>query len=373
MSEANRVREARLLVNPRFSLGPYGERESAVLSEADFSAARDAVTAWPEYARTPLVDRPDLARAMGVASLCVKYEGARFAVGSFKALGPAYAALRLIERAGKPVTLVSATSGNHGRAVAWMAQRMGAACRIYMSEGVSAGRARAIAGFGATVVRVKGNFDDALARCYAEAEREGYLVVSDLPQPGYPEVPRHTLHGYAVLGEELADQAPDATHIFVGAGSGTLAGAITARSWQRLGAARPRLVPVEPLAADALYQSAQAGLRSRTQGSMESLMDGLVVGVASALAWLLLDRGAFAFLAIPDSPAISAMRAAHAGPQALMIGETGIAGLAGATVACEHQDMRRSLGIDAGSRIVAVACEGATDPQLFQRLVGGHA
>lgn len=364
---------ARLHVNPRFSTGAYGPRESAVLSAADFAVARDAVTAWPEYACTPLVDRPDLARALGIASLRIKYEGARFAVGSFKALGPAYAALRLIERVGKPVTLVSATSGNHGRAVAWMAQRMGAACRIYMSEGVSTGRARAITGFGATVVRVKGNFDDALARCYADAEREGYLVVSDLPQPAYPEVPRHTVHGYAVLGEELAEQAPDATHVFVGAGSGTLAGAIAARTWQRLGARRPRLVPVEPLAADALYQSAVAGMRMRTQGSMESLMDGLVVGIASDLAWALLDRGAFAFLAIPDTPAIAAMRSAHAGPRALMIGETGIAGLAGATVACEHTDMRRALGIDTHSRIVAVACEGATDPQLFQRLVGGRA
>lgn len=366
-------RSARLFVNPRFSTAAYGDREGAVLSEADFAAAHDRIAAWPEYAPTPVVDRPDLARRLAIGTLGIKYEGARFAVGSFKALGPAYAALRLVDRVGRAATLASATSGNHGRAVAWMARRMGVSCRIYMSEGVSPGRVRAIAGFGATVVRVRGNFDDALARCYADAEREGYLVVSDVPQPGYAEVPRHTVHGYGVLGEELAGQAPDATHVFVGAGSGTLAGAIAARTWQRLGPARPRVVTVEPLAADALYQSALAGMRTRTRGSMESLMDGLVVGVASDLAWALLDRGAFAFLAIPDEPAVTAMRAANAGHAALMIGETGVAGLAGAMVACEHPEMRRQLGIDAGSRVVAVACEGPTDPQLFHRLVGGRA
>jgi diaminopropionate ammonia-lyase len=364
---------ARLFVNPRFARGPYGARESAVLSEPDFAAARRAILAWSEYAATPLVDRPDLARAFGVASLRIKYEGARFAVQSFKALGPAYAAQRLVTRVGRQATLASATSGNHGRAVAWMARQMGVSCRIYMSAGVSAGRARAIESLGATVVRVPGNFDDALARCHEDAAREGLHVVSDEARPAYPDVPAHTIHGYAMLGEELADQAADTTHVFVGAGSGALSGAIAGRLWQRLGESRQRLVVVEPLAADALYRSAAAGRRTPTAGDLRTVMDGLAVGTASALAWELLDRGAFAFLAIPDAPAAAAMRTAFRGVPSLVIGETGIAGLAGAMVASEHQDMRRDLGLDSQSKIIAVACEGATDPDVFRRLVGEEA
>jgi diaminopropionate ammonia-lyase len=364
---------ARLLVNPRFATEDYGAREEAVLSAADFARAKHTLRSWPEYAVTPLVERPDLAGRAGVARLAIKYEGARFAVGSFKALGPAYAATRLLQRVGSGVTLAAATSGNHGRAVAWAAREQGAACRVYMSEGVTEGRAQAIEGFGATVIRVPGTFDDALARCHAEAEAQGYYVVSDLVQPACPEVPAHTIHGYAMLGEELADQAADATHVFVGAGSGALAGAVAGRLWQRFGSARPRVVVVEPLSGDCVYRSAEAGRHSSTDGDLRTVMDGLAVGTPSTLGWTLLDRGAFAFLAIPDAPAIEAMQAAHRGQPSLRIGETGIAGLAGALVATEDDRMRRALGIDASSRVIAVACEGPTDPDLFQRLIGEAA
>lgn len=364
---------ARLLVNPRFAADGYGAREEAVLSAVDFARAKHTLRSWREYAVTPLVDRPDIAGRAGVARLAIKYEGARFAVGSFKALGPAYAATRLLQRTGPNVTLVAATSGNHGRAVAWAARAQGAACRIYMSEGVTEARARAIQGFGASIVRVPGTFDDALARCHADADRHGYYVVSDLAQPAYPEVPGLTLHGYAMLGEELADQAPEATHVFVGAGSGALAAAVAGRLWQRLGPGRPRVVVVEPLSGDCVYRSAEAGRHASTEGDLRTLMDGLAVGTPSALGWTLLDRGAFAFLAIPDAPAIAAMQAACRGQPSLRIGETGIAGLAGALVAAGTSEMRQALGLDAASRVVAVACEGPTDPALFQRLVGEAA
>jgi len=361
---------ARLLVNPRHSTDAYGAAERAALSENEISAALAELRSWPDYAVTPLVDRPDLARDFGLGALAIKDEGARFAVGSFKALGPAYAATRLLQRTGPGATLAAATSGNHGRAVAWAARRHGAHCRIYMGAGVTEARARAIAAFGATVVRVPGNFDDALARCHAEAAAGGFHVVSDLATPGFPEVPRWTVAGYAALGDELAGQEPAATHVFVGAGSGALAGAVAARLWQRQGARRPRLVVVEPLAGDCVYQSALAGRPAAASGDLRTLMDGLAVGAPSPLGWALLDRGAFAFLAIPDAPAVAAMRAAWSGRPALAIGETGIAGLAGAMVAAQDDAMRRALGLGPGSRVVAVACEGPTDRALCGRLVG---
>ena len=363
--------DARLIINPRFAEAGYGPRETAILSEDDYHAAERAILDWPEYAATPLVDRPDLAGRFRVGSVRIKYEGARFAVQSFKALGPPYAAQRLVELAKPPVILSSATSGNHGRAVAWAASRLGVACRIYMNEGVSPGRARAIESFGATVVRVPGTYDDALARCHDDAENDGSYVISDVAQAAYPDVPAHTMHGYAMLGQELVDAADDATHVFVGAGIGALAGAVVARLWQCLGARRPRVIVVEPLTADAVYQSAAKGKLSRTDGTLNTVMDGLSVGTASHLAWEILDGGAFGFLGIPDPPAVTAMRLAHQGSSSLVIGETGIAGLAGALVACEDAAMRQALGLGTTSKIVAIACEGPTDLEVFHRLLDG--
>src|SRR5204863_5831781 len=131
----------------------------------------------------------------------------------------------------------------------------GCRARIYMRDGVSAGRAQAIEGFGATVVRVPGTYDDALERCMEDAGREGGFVVSDLPMPAYPDVPRHTLHGYSVLASELADSwgrdrdRDLPSHLFVSAGIGSLAAAVVGRLWQRFGDKGPRVIVVEPLAA----------------------------------------------------------------------------------------------------------------------------
>lgn len=362
---------ARLIANPRYIDGACDARARAVLSETDFETASATLRSWPEYASTPLIDRPDLAASFGLGAVRIKYEGARFAVQSFKALGPPYAVERLMSHARLPVTVTSATSGNHGRAVAWAAGRLGLACRIYMNETVSAGRARVIESLGAQVIRVPGTYDDALARCHADSERDGSYVISDIVQRSCPDVPAHTLHGYAMLGEELADEAADATHVFVGAGSGALAGGLAARLWQRFGASRPRLVVVEPLTADAVYQSAVQGRLSRTAGDLHTVMDGLSVGHASHLAWEILDGGAFAFLGIPDPPAVAAMKLAYGTEPSLIIGETGIAGLAGLLVASRDSAMRRTLGLGPDSRAIAIACEGPTDLDIFHRLLNG--
>jgi len=387
----------RLLVNPHRRDG-YGETENAVMQAAEADTAAAEIRSWPDYAPTPLIPLPALARRMGVAALTVKHEGRRFAVGSFKALGPPYAAIQVMKaelarhgaadartadilsgrHAGlaHSFTFTAATSGNHGRAVAWAAQRFGAMSRIYMHAGVSPGRAAAIASFGATVVRVPGTFDDALNRCLADATGDSTFVIADQPHARAPDVPRLTIHGYGVLGMELAVNAHDATHVFVGAGNGSLAAAITARLWLTLGRKRPRVVTVEPLTADGALRAATEGRPVPVPGDLATVMDGLAVGTVSPLAWPVLAGGAHAFLAIPDTAAIAGLRMAAAGDEgdpALAIGETGIAGLAGALTVLGDRALRRQLGVTANSRIVAVACEGATDPAVYRGLVGRDA
>jgi diaminopropionate ammonia-lyase len=386
----------KLLINPRRRSGrAYGEAESRTMSLADSMAAMHEIRTWPEYAPTPLIDRPALARQHALATFRVKHEGRRFAVGSFKALGPPYAALRLVAaevalRCGRRegpgqlsattiaaearhIVLSAATSGNHGRALAWAARRMGTKCRIYMHEGVSQGRSRAIEAYGAEVRRVPGNFDDALRRCREDAVEDGAFTVADVADPRYPDVPRHTLHGYSVLAEELADQAPEATHVFVSAGNGTLASATIGRLWQRFGDVRPKVVIVEPTAADGAYRAAIAGGPAAVAGDLVTVMDGLAVGTVSPLAWPLLSAGADAFMAIPDRSAEEAMRIAATGTDGdpgLAVGETGIAAWAGAMVAARDPGYRARLGLGPNSQVVAIACEGATDPEVYRRLVG---
>jgi len=387
--------QTRLHLNQATDSGEYGPAQRALLDRADVAAARAEIAGWPGYDRTPLLIRDAMAADAGVAAVWCKHEGYRFGIGSFKPTGPTYAMLNVLKNevrkavgvepttrglldgehaqvAGN-VVVTAATSGNHGRALAWGARTFGCRAVIYMNEEVSAGRARAIAGFGAEVVRVPGSFDAAVHRCSEDATARGWLVISDYPSPDYPEVPRVIMQGYAVVAAEICEQlAEPPTHLFVPGGGGVLAGGICGCLWERLGSNRPRIVLVEPDASRCLYESARAGSMARVP-SAASIMDGLVVEEPSAAAWPLVRGGAFAFLAVEDQAAVDAMRqAAHPpdGDPPAVIGDTGSAAWAGFLAATADPDLRRHLGLDATSRVVIIATEAATDPEVYRRIVG---
>lgn len=389
----------RLWVNDEFASARYGAEQSALLNRAAFERAAADIRRLPGYAPSRLIALPATAGALGLGGLWCKYEGDRAGVGSFKSLGPPYAMLAVLrgeigKRLGREVevedllaghhaalaaaiTVVAATSGNHGRALAWAARAVGCRCIIYMSERVSRFRGQAIAALGAEVRRIPGPYDNAVRAATTEAVREGYFVISGVALPDYPDVPRLIMQGYALLAEELIAQLPDGppTHVFVGAGGGRMAAAICGHFWERYGARRPRLIVVEPHRGDCLFQSAQRNAAGPASASGPTVMDGLVVGMASPLAWTILVRGAFGFLTIDDASAVEALRAmalGTPGDPGLPIGETGIAGMAGLMAAAGDGDLRRALGLDARSRVVAVASEGPTDPELFQTLIQGQ-
>jgi diaminopropionate ammonia-lyase len=369
------------------------------MSRSDMDEARRWVRAFDGYALTPLVSLPDLAGRLGVERLQIKHEGHRFGVGSFKALGPPYALARLLaEHAGTgespaaflntharraapindSITVCAATSGNHGRALAWAAQLFRCPCVIYMPESTSQHREQAIRGFGADVVRVPGNFDRSLARAQQDAEREGWILVGGSVSPRWPNVPRHVLHGYSVLGQELIEAAgPEGapTHVFVSAGSGKLAAAVIAAWWLHAGDQRPRVVIVAPHQADSPLRSVAAGKRVPAEGDLTTLMDGLSVGQISALAWPMLD-GAAATLTISDTVAIEALRilARPVSPDPVVaLGETGVAAFAGLLAASAQPQARKLLGLDQNSRVIAIGCEGVTDQAIYRKLVDGSA
>lgn len=321
-----------LLLNPALDrAGAYGAERAAILGQSALADASAEIRGWPGYASTPLHDLPGLARALDVARVQYKDEGGRFGLGSFKALGGAYAVGRLLCRlvgaqlgravttrellAGthrtltQAVTVSCATDGNHGRSVAWGARLFGCRCVIYIHATVSEGRRQAIEAYGAQVVRTEGNYDDAVRQADADARALGRHVISDTSYEGYMDVPRDVMQGYQLMVEEALQQAGTApTHVFVQAGVGGLAAAVCGYFWERMGAARPRLVVVEPRRADCLMRSARAGRVTAVHGALDTLMAGLACGEVSLLAWRILQQGADAFATIDDEAAVAAMR-----------------------------------------------------------------
>jgi diaminopropionate ammonia-lyase len=383
------ARPCRLLLNRR-----HGTPGVVVLPEGGFRRARAEITAWPGYAPTPLLALPDLAAAARIGALHYKDEAGRFGLGSFKALGGAYAVAKLLlaelarrdiaphatsaaleageyRDAARGITVTCATDGNHGRSVAWGAERFGCRCVIFVHEGVSQGRRDAIARYGAEIRVVPGTYDDAVRAAAREAEREAWFVVSDTAWEGYTEIPRDVMQGYRLMAEEAANQieAPP-THAFVPGGVGGVAAAVSVQLRARFGGA-VRLIVAEPEKAACLLASAEAGQPVAVAGELDTLMAGLACGEPSLIAWQELERAAFAFMAVGDDSAVDCMRLLARRAPPVVAGESAVAGLAALLLAAREPLSRAMLGLDAESRVLVFGTEGATDPETYARLVEG--
>ena len=383
----------RLHVNPRFADRGGAPGGALPFPPERRAAAHTALALFEDYRPTPLRRLPGLARALGVRDLWLKDESGRFGQGSFKALGGAYATVAMLrERLGgavsladlatgravsraREVTVCCATDGNHGRAVAWGARRAGARCVVFLPPAVSANRAAAIEALGACTRRVAGCYDDAVRACAEEAQARGWLLISDTSQAGGAEAPALVMDGYTVMVDEMRAQLAGAvpTHLFVQGGVGGLAAATIGAFRQDCGAAGPRGVVVEPFAADALYRSAVAGRPRPASGDLDTVMACLAAAEVSSLAWRVLEKEAFAFMAMDDSGAVAAMRRAAApedGDPPLVLGESGAAALGGLIALSADPGARAALAMGAEARVVAIGSEGATDPDIYRRLVG---
>ena len=375
----------------------FDELCRGVFEREGFTRAKGIISQWPGYAPTPLVSLSGLAGAIAVNQVLYKDESHRFGLESFKALGGAYAVYRLLVdtvgadtgerevgyedlRAGRyreltgAITVASATDGNHGRSVAWGAQQFGCNCVIYIHAGVSKGREEALTRLGARVVRVSGNYDESVERCAEDAKDAGWHVVSDTSWETYRDTPREVMNGYAVIAEEIAEQVGDKvpTHVFVQAGVGGLAAAMDGAFLALWGAERPRLVVVEPVLAACLLNSGRQGKRAAVDVQEETMMAGLSCGEVSLLAWQILQRGAAEFVSIPDdmvAPAMRLLASSPYGDSAIVAGESAVAGLAAVIAICRDESMARTLDLSDSSRVLLIGTEGATDPDIYRRIV----
>jgi diaminopropionate ammonia-lyase len=342
-------------------------------SRAFQASAPDASPAFHRglfgYAPSELRDALELAEAMGVGRVLLKVETERFGLPAFKILGASWAAERLLE--GRPlegITLVTATDGNHGRAVARVARMRGVAAHILVPAGTAQARIDGIASEGAHVEVVDGSYDEAVEKAAGMAD-DTHVVLSDTSWPGYEDVPRWVVEGYETIfreaDEQLAGELPDVAFIPIGVGS---LGVAAAHHWP---GERPRLVGLEPESAACAFQSVRAGEPVTVPGPHDSIMAGLNAGTVSQIAWPVLRDRFDAFCAIDDSWAEDGIRrlaAIH-----VQAGEVSGGTVGAALAVCGDSEARDELGIDAESSLFLLLTEGLTDPASWSRIVGAKS
>lgn len=374
-------------------------RDLATLGPAGAEAISRHLATRTGHAPTPLHALPGLAAALGIGALLIKDEGQRLGLGSFKALGGAYAVIRLVlEEAsrrlgrtlddaeiGEPAVrdaaaamiFACATDGNHGRSVAQGAGLVGARSVIFVHGGVSEERIAAIAGFGAEIRRVAGTYDDSVVEAARVASEQGWTVVSDTSWEGYERIPGLVMQGYtAIASEAFAQMSERPSHVFVQAGVGGIAAALAAQMATHYGENRPIFVVVEPDRAACVFEAARQGWPVRIAHGTATVMAMLECYEPSPLALRVLYRAADAFMTATDDDAVEAMnRLARptSGDPAIVSGESGAAGLAGLLAALRDPAAKAALRLDDRSRVLLVNTEGATDPARYATLVGASA
>jgi diaminopropionate ammonia-lyase len=350
--------------NPRAAHDrPYGDAQRRVIEPA----AVPDIESFPvaDKRPTPLLGLPALAARLGLGEIRVKDESQRFGFGAFKALGGVFAVQEFIrtrpQRRAADIVFTTASSGNHGRAVALGAQTVGARCVIFLPRFTSTEKEAAIRARGADVIRIDGDYDTAVAECRNRAAEKGWEIISDTSWSGYETVPRDVMRGYTVLAAEIVRQWPQApTHLFVQAGVGGLAAALIGYMWAMV-PQRPLFVVVEPLSADCWFQSNRAGRPTTASGGADTVMGGLACREISPLTWPILGEGADWFMTIDEEQVMPARRQyAHPlnGDPAITSGPSGCAGLAALTHVCSDHDAKDALRLGVTSRVLLINSEG---------------
>ncbi|KAI0435827.1 tryptophan synthase beta subunit-like PLP-dependent enzyme [Xylaria telfairii] len=374
---------------------------------SNWMPAVEEIRSWPEYSRQPLHTLPNLARKLGIQKLFIKDESRRFGpgLGSFKALGAPYSVYQILAevvhakigirpsaaelRTGtyrditKHVTVCVATDGNQGRGLAYGAQVFGCRCVNYIHSHVSDGRTKRMMELGAIVIRIDGEYEASVARAREDARMNGWYFVSSTSWSNFDEsISKNVMNAYMVVLEETLALIPNIdgiTHVLVCGGVGSVAAAIFQGFYTRLCEDRrapdkwPRFIVVEPFEADCLLQSAKHGRAQQSQGSLHTLMAGLACRAPSLAAWKILAWLASDFLSVPDSAAIEGMKAlanGYEGDIPVVCGESSAATMGIILASRVNLSLREKLGLDEGSQVVLFGLEGATDPEIYESLVG---
>ncbi|MBS5787235.1 diaminopropionate ammonia-lyase [Clostridioides mangenotii] len=378
------------------------EKLITFLSDEEIGKAQKFHESFPQYTVTPLVKLENLAKEIGVGGFYVKDESYRFGLNAFKVLGGSFAMGKYIaQKLGKDlselpydkmisdetrkelgeITFYTATDGNHGRGVAWTANKLKQKSVVYMPIGSTEYRLNKIKAEGAEASITDLNYDDAVRLATDKANETGGLVVQDTAWEGYEDIPAWIMQGYGTMAKEAVAQLKDygvnrPTHVFVQAGVGSLAGAVQgliANAYDEC----PITVVVEADEADCYYRSAEKGDGKAVAvgGDMPTIMAGLACGEVNTIGFEVLKNYATAFVSAPDWVAAKGMRTLGnplRGDQKIISGESG-AVPAGTVLEImtnpEFKEFREAIKLDENSQVLVISTEGDTDPDMYKSIV----
>ena len=342
------------------------------LPEKFIDEAIEAISSWDNYAPTPLIKLNKLNDELKLKNIYYKDEDKRFELKSFKALGGAFAVYKIASEK-KNITVSTATAGNHGRSVAWGAQRLGLKCKIFISEFVSESRAEAMRNLDAEVIRVKGNYDNSLKECIEQSNKNNWEIVQDVSWEGYKEVPKLIMAGYTIMVKEIIDEINknSITHVFLQAGVGGMAAAMIA-GFTKLSENIPQFIIIEPENADCVFQSIKNNKPTTVDIKKETVMGGMSCGDVSSIAWEILKNSANYCLTIPDeaiSTAVALLAEKRLSNEKIIGGECAVPGVIALIGSFNNKEYLDKLKLNSESNVLLFGCEGLTDDAMYQKLL----
>ena len=375
-----------------------------VMGLDEIRKARAFHESFPQYSVTPLAKLDHMAARLGLGEVYVKDESYRFGLNAFKVLGGSFAMARYIaKQTGKDVselpysvltsdklreefgqaTFFTATDGNHGRGVAWAANKLGQKAVVLMPKGSTQTRLNNILAEGAQATIEECNYDECVRMANAMAEKtENGVMVQDTAWDGYEEIPSWIMEGYGTMASEAAEQYAAAgverpTHVFVQAGVGSLAGGVVGYFTNLFPDNPPTFVVMEADTAACLYKGAVAGDGDPriVDGDMPTIMAGLACGEPNTLGWDILRNHVSVFVSCPNWVAAKGMRvlgAPRKGDPRVISGESGAVGAGLVTTLMEsdeYAELREAIGLTAESSVLLFSTEGDTDPVNYRRVV----
>lgn len=375
-------------------------QEVSILSMANAEKVKKFHESFPQYNETPLVELKNLAAELGVADIYVKDESLRFGLNAFKVLGGSFAigsyladklglditdmtydkltSKEVKEKLGD-ITFISATDGNHGRGVAWTAQKLGQKSIILMPKGSSKERLANIQALGADASITDLNYDDAVRLADSMAKEHGYVMVQDTAWDDYEDIPLWIMQGYMTMALEAYEQLKEVrpTHIFIQAGVGSLAGAVIGFFSYIYGEERPVITVVEPDEAACIYKTMKIndGKRHCVTGDMNTIMAGLACGEPNTISLEILRKFVENFISCPDYMAAQGMRILGnplKGDDRIIAGESGASSFGMVSEVLRNPDyhlLKEELGLNHNSRILFFNSEGDTDKENYYRIV----
>ena len=342
------------------------------LPEKFIDEAIETISSWSNYAPTPLIKLNKLNDELKLKNIYYKDEDKRFDLKSFKALGGAFAVYKIASEKNN-IIVSTATAGNHGRSVAWGAQRLGLKCKIFISEFVSESRAEAMRNLDAEVIRVNGNYDSSLKECIEQSNKNNWEIVQDVSWEGYKEVPKLIMAGYTIMVKEILDEinSNSITHVFLQAGVGGMAAAMIA-GFAKLSKNIPKFIVVEPENADCVFQSIKNNKPTSVDIKKETIMGGMSCGDVSSIAWEILKNSTSYCLTVPDkaiSTAVALLAEKRLSNEKIIGGECAVPGIIALIGSFNNKEYLDKLKLNEQSNVLLFGCEGLTDNAMYQKLL----